>query len=482
MPFRVIFSRQLAMLARVSVFASALASLAGCEAGVDPARGGPSVLLVVVDTLRADHVGSLRRDGDRAPAATPALDRWAEGAVRFRRAATPAPFTMPAMAAVLAGVYPDRTGVTAHEPGTTLASWKGDTLTEAARRAGLRTAAVVANPWLARPATGFERGFDEFVRLYQPGQPAGASGAAAVTNEAIRLVEAAGQKRFFVWAHYFDPHMPYTPPPEHAGDAAATPSRVMDDFDAKHRDLAALYGGKGYSDAELAQARRLYEGEVRYVDRELGRLLDHLENTGRAANTIVVIASDHGESLGEHGLFFAHDYTLYEELVRVPLLVKTPHARAEVRDDEVSLLDVMPTICRSAALACGDAFDGRDLFMPSPPPRTLFAAATPMRRRSSPWPRLHVPGLDGRWTMARSDSKKLVRIPRRKGADYETYDLALDPREQREAASDASTKLAADLGAWLREMEKARPPAPALPSRRQQRRDERSLRSLGYLN
>jgi arylsulfatase A-like enzyme len=256
----------------------------------------------------------------------------------------------------------------------------------------------------------------------------------------------------------------------------------MADFDAKHRDLAALYGGKGYSDAELAQARRLYEGEVRYVDREVGRLLDHLERSGRAASTIVVVASDHGESLGEHGLFFAHDYTLYEELVRVPLLVRFPGASGTVRDDEVSLLDVMPTLCRAAALACSGAFDGRDLFAPSLPPRTLFAAATPMRRRNSPWPRLEVPGLDGRWTMALSDSKKLVRIPRRKGTGWESYDLGADPHEQRDAASDASRKLGADLGVWLREMEKARPPSPAPPPRRQQRRDERSLRSLGYLN
>ena len=231
----------------------------------------------------------------------------------------------------------------------------------------------------------------------------------------------------------------------------------------------------------LAQARSLYEGEVRYVDREIGRLLDHVEKSGRAGSTIVVVASDHGESLGEHGLYFAHDYTLYEELVRVPLLVKAPGKAAAVRDDEVSLIDVAPTLCRAAGLPCKEAFDGRDLFGVSSP-RTLFAASTPMRRRGTPYARLEVRGLGGRWTMALADSKKLIRIPRRNGLAWESYDLVRDPREVRASPSDASRKLAADLGTWMREMHAARPPAAETPPPEQQRRDDESLRSLGYLD
>jgi arylsulfatase A-like enzyme len=471
MPLHVIFRRRAGALAGAAALTLAAVGAAGCEARIEP-----SVLVVVVDTLRADHVGSLRRPGDDAPAATPSLDRWAEDAVRFRRASSPAPFTMPAMAAMFAGVYPDRAGVSAHEPGTTFRSWKGDTIADAAKRSGMKTAAVVANPWLARATTGFDRGFDEYVRLYQPGQPPGASGAAAVTTEAIRLLDEAEGRRFLVWAHYFDPHMPYTPP---AGLAGEQPSRVMLDFDAKDRDLAQLYRGEGYSQAELERARRLYEGEVRYVDREVGRLLDHLEQSGRARETIVVVASDHGESLGEHGLYFAHDYTLYEELVRVPLLVKRPGALAELRDHEVSLLDVAPTLCAAARLPCRGPFDGRDLFAAATP-RTLFAATTPRRARGTPWEGLEVPGLAGRWTMSLSGSEKIVRIPRANGLSWERYDLRRDPLEQRPLARDPAGEAA--LERWIREMDDARPPAPPAPARRQQRRDEKSLRSLGYLN
>ncbi|MFN2425568.1 MAG: sulfatase-like hydrolase/transferase [Candidatus Binatia bacterium] len=444
------------------------------------------MLLIVVDTLRTDHVGSLREHGGDAatPSPTPAIDRWASGAARFRRARTPASFTMPAVAGLMSGAYPDRCGVSAHEPGTTFSAWPGSTVAESAREAGLATAAVIANPWLARTGTGFDRGFDEFVRRYRRGQAAGSSGAAAVTDEAIRILESAGGRRLLLWAHYFDPHMPYEPPAgfAHAAGAPDSPSRVMSDFNDDARDLGRLYRGEGYSVAEIDHARRLYEGEVRYADHEIGRLLERLRTLGRENDTIVVIASDHGESLGEHGLYFAHDYTVYEELTRVPLLIRGPGVPAGMRDDHVSLLDVTPTLCRLAALPCANRFDGRDLFASDRPARTLFAAATPMRARGTAFDRLVVPGPAGRWTMALGERAKLIRIPTERGAEFENYDLAADPREVRNIGATAeSDALAAELAAWTVAMEEARPPSPRQPRSRKQRRDNRALRSLGYL-
>jgi arylsulfatase len=393
---------------------------------------------------------------------------------------------MPAMAALLSGSYPDRCGVLAHEPGTTFASWPGTTLAEAAGKAGLATAAVVANPWLARATTGFDRGFDEFSRIYRPDQAPGSSNAAAVTDDAIRLLDLLRDRRFLLWVHYFDPHMPYEPPAEFARAAGAQPgpSRVMSDFNTPGRDLGRIYRGEGYDAAEIEQARRLYDGEVRFVDHQIGRLLDRLEALGLAGGTLVVLASDHGESLGEHGLYFAHDYTLYDELTRVALLVRGPGVAAGERDDDVSLLDVAPTVCRLAALDCGNAADGRDLFADAPPPRTLFGAATPLRSRGTAFDRLQIAGTDGRWTMALDGTSKLLRIPTGAGAELELYDLRHDPRESANIAASSGARaeeLAAKLAAWTEAMEVARP-APASPgSARQQRRDRRALRSLGYL-
>lgn len=472
----------------VALGAFSLALAVATAAGCHRPESSPSVLLIIVDTLRADHVGSLRPDG-RAPAAgsaTPSIDRWSAGAARFRRAITPAPFTMPAMAGLLSGAYPDRCGVVAHEPGTSFATWHGTTLAESARKAGLATAAVIANPWLSRTGTGFDRGFDEFARLYRPEQAAGASSATVVTTEALRILETNRDRRFFLWVHYFDPHMPYQPPSEFARAAGASsePSRVMDDFNADGRDLHRLYRGEGYSADEIHQARRLYEGEVRYVDHEIGRLLDRLASLGLAEETIVVVASDHGESLGEHGLYFAHDYTLYEELTHIPLAMRGPGIAPGNRNDTVSLLDVAPTICRLARLPCATDVDGRDLFASPRGGRTLFAATTPLRAKGTPFDRLEVPGLAGRWTMALDDDTKLVRMPTRAGVGIEMYNLSRDPRELHDIAqqsADESRTLAAKVEAWSAAMDAARPAASSSPTRRQQRRDERALRSLGYL-
>lgn len=467
----------------------AAATLSAAIAGCRPPAPAPSVLLVVVDTLRADRVGALATGpgglGQGSAGRTPGIDRWARGAVGFRRAVTPAPFTMPAMASMLTGAWPDRTGVDRHEPGTSLGPWKGTTLAEAARRAGLATSAVVANPWLVRARTGFDRGFDRFERLYRPGSPPGSNSAQAVTDAAIRELDRAGDGRFFLWVHYFDPHMPYEPPPEFAREAGAAPgpSRVMRDFDAPGRDLARLYAGEGYDAAELEGARRLYDGEVLYVDHEVARLLDHLAAKGLDRRTVVVVASDHGEALGEHGLFFAHDYTVYDELVRVALLVKAPGLAAGIRDDEASLVDVAPTLCRLASLGCDASFDGRDLLGPDRSPRTLFAATTPLRDKGTPFAGLTVPGLVGRWTMALGDGRKLVRIPAPSGASLRLYDLATDPSEShgREAtSSEAGRELARSLEQWSKAMDAARP-ASAGAHARHRRRDEATLRSLGYL-
>ncbi len=473
----------------------ALAVTAAATLGCHRSDPRPSVLLIVVDTLRADRVGALAtghatggRHGalDRLPGATPVLDGWAAQAARFRHAVSPAPFTMPAVASLFSGKYPDRCGVVAHEPGTSLGPWHGTTLAEAARKAGLATAAVIANPWLVRAGTGFDRGFAQFSRVYHPGQAMGASSAAAVTDDAIAVLDGVADKRFFLWVHYFDPHMPYEPPPAFAQAAGASPAagRVMSDFSAPDRDLRRLYRGEGYTAGEIDQARRLYDGEIRYTDHEIGRLLDRLDSLGLAAGTLVIVASDHGESLGEHGLYFAHDFTVYEELTRVALLMRGPGIAPGTHDQEVSLIDVAPTVCRLAGLDCSGDFDGRDLFEPSQPERTLFAAGTPSRAKGTPFDRLEVAGLAGRWTMALRNGSKLVRIPTASGPALELYDLAADPGERSNVAmlaSDTRRGLESELESWSRAMDAARPAPTSHPHRHKRRRDTDTLRSLGYL-
>lgn len=465
------------------------APLAGCTRSESP----PSVLVIVVDTLRADHVGALTPPGASGSglfagrgSPTPTIDRWAAEGARFERAVTPAPFTMPAMAALWTGAYPDRTGVVAHEPGTTLDTWPGATLAETARRAGLATAAVVANPWLGRRRTRFDRGFEDFVRLHGPNRKGNRRRATAVTDQAIALLDRLADQRFLVWAHYFDPHMPYDPPPRFAEAAAARPgpSRVVTEFRRKNRNLRRLYRGEDFDADEVEQARRLYEGEVRYTDTEVGRLLDHLESLGRARDTIVVLASDHGESLGEHDLYFAHDHTLYEELTRVALIVSGPGIDGAGRPDRVSLIDVAPTVCRLADLGCEQDFDGRDLFVEAPAARTLFAAATPLRTGGPDLYEGQIPGLRGRSLMALGGDTKFIRTPTSSGTVLELYDLGADPAEETNLAgtgADPQETLARDLQNWSAQMTSQRPASAPSPGPRRSRRESEALRSLGYL-
>ena len=183
----------------ILVLAGFAASLQSCRSR--PKVSGPSVLLVVVDTLRADRLGLYGWSGSET---SPVLDRFAEHSQVYEQAIAPAPFTMPSMAATFTGLYPDRAGVSNHAAEDSLLNHSGPTLAEVLRSIGYRTGGVVTNGWLKSERQGFNRGFEEYLT--------NAEGASSVTDRAIQLLEDWGDDPFFLWAHYVDPHMPYQPP------------------------------------------------------------------------------------------------------------------------------------------------------------------------------------------------------------------------------------------------------------------------------
>ncbi|HYC53998.1 MAG TPA: sulfatase [Candidatus Binatia bacterium] len=437
----------------------------------------------MLDTLRADRVGPYGGSDDFMPS----LSGWARQASVFKEATSVAPFTMPSVAALLTGTYPDRAGIFIHASGVGLEDHRGSTLAELARKAGRKTGAVVSNPWLARRRGGFQRGFDAFSVRKEGPVPLNDRDAEGVTDAAIAHLERFGPSPFFLWVHYFDPHMPYKPPRKHgaASGAADDKGRVMRDFAADDRDLTRIYSGADYDEADLRQASRLYDGEVRFVDEQLARLFAHLEQSGRAADTVTIVVSDHGEALGEHGLFFAHDFTLYDELMSVVLMMRGPGIAPGHRNDVVSPIDVMPTVCAMLELECEDEMDGVDLFDEDADfsSRTVFGAATPFRKRAAAFPRLKVPGVEGRWTMARRGDLKLIKIPQRRNrAEYELFDLARDAGEtQNRYASAKDERLQRALEDWEEAMAEARPVKKRGRRERPDPEDEETLRSLGYL-
>jgi arylsulfatase A-like enzyme len=466
------FSKVAGSLACAGIFAAS-----GCQSTPhsQPISHGsaPSIILIVIDTMRADRLGT---NGNR-PSVTPTLDRLAKTSLVFEQAQATAPFTMPSMASLMTGRYPDQLGIRNHSVRDRLPSNRA-TLAELARARGYRTAAVVTNPWLARRLSGFRRGFDRFV-TGRDNSTQWRMSAARVTDAAVKILNEGSDKPLLLWVHFMDTHMPYQASPRFAAkhDVASVMSSATADFENEEFDRQALFFGE-IEKADLEQTRALYGAAVETVDHEIARILATLDE-----EDIVIIAADHGESLGDHGLFFAHDFTLYQELLHVPLIVRLPDTTPGRVRTPVSLLDVLPTLCRSADLDCPTPLDGRPLAetpgTTSQGPRDLFSVSAPLRDKYERCPFLEVPGPEGRWSAVRRGDHKLIRIPTRDGLRYEAYDLADDPSERRNLYDPvADTDLTAMLDAWFEDQLASAPQRPG--SGHVDSDTLRELRALGY--
>lgn len=331
----------------------------------------PNVLLITVDTLRADRL-SAATGSPRVT--TPRLDALAAEGVLCTHASTPRAKTTPALASLMTGLAPHAHGV--RDLMTPLAL-EHATLAERLRAAGWRTGAIVANYVLRARFSGLERGFEQWTEDLPdtqgvPPEDVPQRTARSVTDGALTALGLAPHsgsagpntpfaregEPWFLWLHYMDPHGAYEPPQEHRVFHADAPQPIA----PSDRVHVADYNVP--NDARLADGRvdaarvvDLYDGEVHYVDAEIGRLLDALRARGLLANTLVVVTADHGESLGEHDDWFEHGRDACEGCVRIPLVVRFPDSapperrRAGARcDADVALTDVGATILDALGL------------------------------------------------------------------------------------------------------------------------------------
>ena len=445
----------------------------------------PNIILLALDTFRADRLGP---SSSRATL-TPELDALAGRARVYSAATAAAPLTMPSMTAVMTGRYPDRAGIIGHSFADRL-DHQVATLGTLADQAGYVTVAVVTNPWLARRALGFARGFDAFAS----GRTLGADGARVDAETVTETALAAATDHassstgpLLLWAHYMDTHMPYpsAASPLASGAPAVPTTPVIEDFSAPGADRQRIYFEAPYDDEELEATRTLYDAAVRTVDTAVGRLLDGLERLGLLENAVVVVLSDHGEALGEHGLYFAHDFNVYEELVGAVLMVSAP-GLAPGRDERpVSLVDVLPTVCALSSLDCPDDLDGRNLAVSADEEPLVFTASAPRRERYDRAPWITVDGPEGRLTAVRRGALKIIRTPTPEGVRWEAYNLAVDPEESRNLYDESEhAGMREALERWVDQMSEAREaraedhPAERSPGRR----TLRELRSLGYVD
>ncbi len=331
----------------ISAAALALAAaptLAGCAR---PPR--PNVLLLVMDTTRADRCGfeGYARD------TTPRLSEFAKDAVVFEEAWSPANWTGPAHASLFTGLGPERHGF--HRPTHPYLAATRPVLAARFADAGWSTACFTNNE-LVSPEFGLTRGFAKFEPLYL--DAARPYPWAASTHElALRWAEGehAAGRPFFLFINDFEPHVPYAPPPEDAarfvrGDPAPAELARARAFNFPE-NLAYDLGLEEIDPGRLALLSDLYDAEIHALDREIGALLDRLKADGLLDTTVVAIVGDHGEYLGEHHIL-EHSFGLHAEVCRVPLLLRHPHwfdGGRRVRD-VVRLEDVAPTLLEVCGL------------------------------------------------------------------------------------------------------------------------------------
>lgn len=414
----------------------------------------PNVILIGMDTLRADELGAW----GRTPSLTPHLDRLAGQSDVWPEAYTTFNATNPSFASMMTGLYGKSHGV--YDLKTPLPR-SHVTLAEHLAGAGYDTFAVISASHLGDHNSGLGQGFGKVVRATEHHA---AELAVDTTLDwiASQNDDQAKTRPFFVWLHLFDPHTPHTPPNPYAiGYRPASP------FGLSPVDAWVPFrepGARGFVEQVLGGQRDLYDGEVAYLDHQVGRLLDYLESRSLLEDTLLVLVADHGESLGEHGVLFRH-VGLHDTIVHVPLMVRWPGRERQGRrlDGLVQTLDVFPTILQAAGIAPPQT-DGKDL-KGDAARRAVFAEHS-----------------DRFGAMVRTRDHKYIwnqGLPKLFPDGPYLYDLKADPGETRNLAGQGLPveKGLADL---LRRWQQDRQNHPEARPREQTDEEKAKLKALGY--
>lgn len=470
-------------LGGIKVAVAALILLAGVNAGAAALahrapQSGLNVLLITIDTLRADHLSAYGYSRQTSPN----IDRLAREGVLFQRAISQWPKTSPSFASMMSSTYGHTNGLI-----RTTAQRMPDRflmLAELLKAGGYSTRAAVANVNLGR-LFNFDQGFETYLEPWRETDERRRSDL--VTRDGLDLLrQAADEKRpFFVWLHYFDPHARYQPAKPYDGmfvnDAHFDSAWRMPFQSERRKDIGGIptTANLGRED-RIAYYVAQYDAEIREVDQQVGVILRDLEKRGLAGNTLVILTSDHGESLGDHNYFFEHGRFPYDDCVHVPLIVRAPGTSkaGHVVRSPVELIDLLPSVLDLAGLPPDPEAQGKSF-------RRLLEGE---------------PDGGSRWQYAFSESGygeeyqrsvtseryKLVYVPDTddqqvmKGRELELYDLHDDPGETRNLIDEhpeVAGPLREQLSHWMAD-------GPTADAPREVRIDpvaEGQLRSLGYL-
>ncbi len=399
---------------------SALVLTTGCTRAYAPTHNATprNVILITIDTLRVDRVGR---------GLTPSIDALAARGVRFTNARAVVPLTLPSHTVIMTGELPSQTGV--HVNGAAGLASGHPTIARALKDAGYRTGAFVGAYVLDR-RFGLADGFDVYDDRVQRDQRGTITLDAqrrgdAVVDAALHWLTGSNQTPFFAWIHLYDPHAPYEPPPEYLVRANHVP----------------------------------YDGEVAFADAQVGRLLDWLKTSGHEDQTVVVVAGDHGEGLGDHGEA-THGMLLYDSTLRVPLVMAGPNIDSRLASLPVSLASLAPTVIAVAGVPLPRSMRQPSLLSADKPADPVAETDYP---RSAGWHALTALA-DDRWKLIVSSEREL-------------YDLASDPGETRNVAAWKAPIADAIAGALAARVEPGPSSSASIPPDAAER-----LRALGYVS
>jgi arylsulfatase A-like enzyme len=460
-----------ALGSRAALAASALLLLlwGGLVLGLGRSLGAPSlhaqrpwnVVLIGIDTLRADAT-SIRGPSLRRRDTTPNLRKLAERGVAFDRAVSQAPWTMPAFGSMLTGKYP-------HEHGAYSLSGsmrpQEVMLAEVLREAGYATHGVVSNMYVSRQRA-FDQGFDTFDDSNTFDNRAITS--RAITDLSIRALEQSGDRPFFLFAHYFDPHFEYMDNPDLPwADAYRGWLREELDFFDNLLRMRHLV-----DDEDVGWLMDLYEEEISHVDREIGRLVEWLDARGLSERTLIVVSADHGEEFVDHESF-GHTQSLFEEQLHVPLVVVAPGGVEPSRTAEVvETRAIFGTVLDALGLDFDAGARARSLLASGSDAAHAFSVLWLADAPQLGVRRFRLTSLrEGRWKLIRDYTRDRVHL----------YDLEADPRERTDLAADRPEirdRLRELLEAWTQE-QRSRAGEPTTVTVDPE--TQRKLEELGYL-
>lgn len=466
---------------RVLVLLVSLASLLAVPScsGTGPSRDGAirHVIFISLDTTRTDHIGCYGNDWAR----TPHLDQLARESILLLNYRTVVSATLPSHLSLLTGNYPHTHGVVSNGY---LVNPENLMLAEILGDAGFHTAGFLGS-FALESRFRFNQGFDHFdenfdIEVGTFGADQNQRSAETVTDAVISHLEGrSGKERLFLFIHYFDAHAPHTPPPPF--DTMYGPGGVTDIPGAEPGA-----GGRPSLDEQFNRARRAYAGEVSYMDDQLGRLFDYLRQSGILDQSMLVVTSDHGENIGEHGGMISHGWSTYETEMDAVGIIRLPGAdRAGTEIPGVTAsIDVLPTVLHCLEMPQPPGIDGQpiplDKDTANTPPCIRFGEAV-RAPGDADLPPAQWPNFAKMVCVWDGDFKYQMSLYRK---DQALYDLSRDPHEIRNLlrTGDPRWKSKADelrkrLGTWNRE-------ADPLPSRfdpEQLADTTRRLKALGYL-